>query len=341
MNVTDRNGLLLGGHWIVDISKRIDRWPTPETLCVIDRIEETNGGAAFNMACDLARLLPGTPLHGVGMIGDDAPGRWVLDTCKKWGVHVDGIIVNPKESTSFTDVMTEKESGRRTFFHMPGANAQLAEKHFDLSQFNSKIFYLAYLGLLDSLDSLDKDGRSGASRLFARASELGMITAADLVSVPNDRLSAQVAPCLPGLDILFANEWEAAKLLGEDENQDGVPDVHWIEKMAKSLLEKGVRQSVVIHFSGGAVCASRSDRIFRRGAVKVPAGEIVGTVGAGDAFAGGFLTGVHEGMETSECLELAVCAAAVSLGAITCSDALRPWKECLAFGQKYGFASLI
>jgi hypothetical protein len=47
--------------------------------------------------------------------------------------------------------------------------------------------------------------------------------------------------------------------------------------------------------------------------------------------------GLHEGWELQRCLELAMCAAAASLRAITCSASIEPWQQCLAFGNKLGF----
>jgi len=72
-------------------------------------------------------------------------------------------------------------------------------------------------------------------------------------------------------------------------------------------------------------------------AVRVPSKMIAGTAGAGDAFGAGFLLGLHEGRETPDCLELAVCAAAASLRDATCSASVEPWQNCLALGRQLGF----
>jgi sugar/nucleoside kinase (ribokinase family) len=69
----------------------------------------------------------------------------------------------------------------------------------------------------------------------------------------------------------------------------------------------------------------------------MPANLIVGTAGAGDAFSAGFLLGLHEGWDFQRSLELAVCAAAVSLRDATCSGAVETWQNCLALGRKLGF----
>jgi sugar/nucleoside kinase (ribokinase family) len=69
----------------------------------------------------------------------------------------------------------------------------------------------------------------------------------------------------------------------------------------------------------------------------MPATEIVGTAGAGDALAAGILLGLHEDWPLPRCLELGVCAAAASLRDGTCSQAIESVEACLALGHRHGF----
>ena len=82
------------------------------------------GGPGLNMAVDLARLGCGFG-QLVGLVGDDAHGRLALDTCAALGIDTAGVGVLPGMSTSYTDVMIERSTGRRTFFHFQGANGRL------------------------------------------------------------------------------------------------------------------------------------------------------------------------------------------------------------------------
>jgi sugar/nucleoside kinase (ribokinase family) len=330
----------LAGHWIVDVHKEIRHWPEPETLTEVLGVRESNGGAAFNVACGLARLLPGVPLSGVGLVGDDGPGRWLLEHCRQLGIGTAFLHARAGAATSFTDVMTERGTGRRTFFHLPGANALLAERDFPATPEAGKIFYLGYLGLLETLDYLDADGRNGASRLIERFASAGFLTCADLVSAPNPDLAAQVGPCLVHLDYLFTNEWEGARLLGTvlPKGNRIAPDQAL--RMASAILALGVRRAVVLHFPKGAVLVARDGTMLTQGAVEVPAAAVAGTAGAGDAFAAGFIAGLHEDLDPDACLEAAVCAAAASLGSITCSDAILPLDEVLRTGRHRGFRRL-
>ena len=76
-----RQGIICGGSIVVDVNKVIDRLPPAEELAVIQSETADTGGPGLNMAVDLARLGCGFPVQLVGLVGDDAHGRLVLDTC--------------------------------------------------------------------------------------------------------------------------------------------------------------------------------------------------------------------------------------------------------------------
>ena len=76
-----RQGIICGGSIVVDVNKVIDRLPPAEELAVIQSETADTGGPGLNMAVDLARLGCGFPVQLVGLMGDDAHGRLVLDTC--------------------------------------------------------------------------------------------------------------------------------------------------------------------------------------------------------------------------------------------------------------------
>jgi sugar/nucleoside kinase (ribokinase family) len=330
---TSRRGFLAGGNWIVDHVKMIDVWPAQDALANISAQSEGNGGGAYNVTKNLAKLGGGFPLAGVGLIGRDADGESILRDCEDHGIDHSGIEQTMVAPSSYTDVMTVSGTGRRTFFHQHGANALLDETHFDLSTTTARIFYLGYLCLLKTLDLLDTDGRTKASRLLEQAGGLGMTTVADLVSNETGDFSAIVNPSLPHLDYLFLNEYELARLVGGEASR--IPAQ--LEKQAREVLGRGVRHAVIVHWPEGALCVCKEGAATLQAAVRMPASAIVGAAGAGDAFSAGFLLGLHEGWPLQGSLELGVCAAAASLRHATCSAAVESRQNCLALGAELGF----
>jgi sugar/nucleoside kinase (ribokinase family) len=250
------------------------------------------------------------------------------------------LVRTPEAPTSYTDVMTVEATGRRTFFYQKGANALFGDEDCRLEDFPARIFHLGYFGLLDRLDGTAEDGRNGHERLLDRASELGFLTSADLVSREGRDFGRWVVPVLPHLDYLFLNELEAQMLSGIAARGVKHPecvDPEKLEAQARHAIGGGVRRAVIVHCADAVVAVTAQGGVHRQASVRVPPARIRGAAGAGDALSAGVLFGVHEGWTIGQCLELGVCTAAKSLEDPTCSAGLRPWRECLESGRSLGF----
>jgi sugar/nucleoside kinase (ribokinase family) len=229
--------------------------------------------------------------------------------------------------------MTVEDTGRRTFFHHRGANRLLARHHFDFNGTSARLFYLGYLMLLDTLDERDTSGRSGASRVLEAARHAGLTTVVDLVSVEHADFRRTVLSALPWVDHMIINEVEAGNLLGETLPDD---DRARLEEAADRILALGVGEAVVIHSPAGGVAASRTEGTHAQGSVLLPRGLFRGSNGAGDAFAAGYLHGLHEGWALPRRLRLAVGTAACSLMDPAPSAGIRGHDACLELSAIYG-----
>lgn len=333
-----RKGIIAGGNWIIDQVKVIDTYPVQEALANILAEYTSNGGSAYNILTDLSKLKVPFPLEGVGLVGDDFRGDLILADCQAMGVDSRQLRKVSEASTSYTDVMSVRSSGQRTFFHHRGANALLDPCDFNLEASQCRIFHLGYILLLDQLDKIDQEGMSGAAYVLKNAREMGFVTSADLVSEDSDRFRRIVPPALPFIDYLFVNEYEAKKLTGIN-TLDGNETISWEAcfRAALAILDLGVQKWVIIHFPQGIVAVNKDRKPVFQAAINLPSDKIAGTVGAGDAFAAGVLTGVHEGWDMPDCLRLGACSAATSLFAATSSDGVQPVEECLKLPERYGY----
>jgi sugar/nucleoside kinase (ribokinase family) len=333
-----RRGLLAGGNWIIDQVKIIDAYPQPEHVCYIQAQHQGSGGSPYNVLLDLARSGVKFPLYAAGLVGKDPLGAQIIADCRKHRIDVSHLGTTAKAPTSFTDVMTERASGRRTFFHLRGANALWDGADLNFKRHPARIFHLAYLLLLDSLDLTDSTYGTKAGALLAAAQAAGMKTSVDVVSENRGRFATLVAPALKHVDYCILNEFEAGQTTGFSLREaDGRLNTVTVRHAAGALLQKGVRELVVIHFPEGAFARTRrGDDTWQR-AVKVPAKHIAGTAGAGDAFCAGVLLGLHEAWELSRCLHTGVCLAAASLADPTCTAGVKSLGASLALAKKFGF----
>jgi sugar/nucleoside kinase (ribokinase family) len=337
-----RRGLLAGGNWIIDQVKLIDVYPQREQLANISRQAQGTGGAPYNVLINLALLGAPFPLFAAGFVGKDALGDAILADCRKHGIECKGLRAIGDAPTSYTDVMTEESAGRRTFFHLRGANALWHGEDLDFSKVKARIFHLGYLLLLDALDEADAKFGTKAARLLATAQDAGLKTSVDVVSEDSDRFPKIVMPALRHVDYCILNEIEAGKTTGFRIRQtDGRLDTVGLRHAAGALLQQGVRELVVIHFPEGGFARTRKGDDFWQPSLKVPDKQIAGAAGAGDAFCAGVLFGLHEGWDLAQCLQTAVCVAAASLSDPTCTGGMKPLQACLALGKKFGYRSTL
>lgn len=337
-NATKRRGFLAGGNWIIDQVKLIDAFPHPESLANISSQSQGTGGSPYNVLIDLAKLGVRLPLHAAGLVGQDALGQAILADCKRHRIDTTHLRPTPKAPTSYTDVMTEKGHGRRTFFHLRGANALWTGADLDFKKTKAAIFHLGYLLLLDSLDAADARYGTKAARLLAKAQAAGLKTCVDVVSENSDRFPRIVGPALKHVDYCILNELEAGNTSGFKIRQpDGTLDTVALRHAAGALLQCGVRQLVVIHFPEGGFARTAKGDDFWQSSLQLPENYIAGTAGAGDAFCAGVLLGLHEGWNLPRSLQTGVCVAAASLADPTCTGGVKSLKTCLALANKFGY----
>ena len=317
--MTERKGICCSGNWIVDRVKTVDVWPQEETLANILDEETGTGGAACNVSIDLSRFELGLQISGIGVVGQDADGRRILADCEAAGIDTRFLHTTDDAPTAYTDVMTIRDSGRRTFFHNRGANALLSPEHYPLDELSCRILTLGYLLLLDRMDEEDTEYGTRAARVLAGCRERGILTVVDVVSEDSDRFARVVTPALGHVDYLVINEIEAARTTGTEIRHGGMLDREALEKAAGILIGSGVREAVVLHTPEAAFGLKASGEGTWRAAHILPEGFIRGSAGAGDAFFSGIVAGVHEGWDLGESLGFANAAAASCLRHPTCT----------------------
>ena len=191
---SSRRGLLAGGNWIIDQVKLVDVYPQREQLANIRSQYQGTGGAPYNVLLDVAKAGADFPLSAAGLVGRDSLGDAILEDCRKHQIETRFLRSSPEAPTSYTDVMTEESDGRRTFFHLRGANALWRGEDLDFGKAKASIFHLGYLLLLDALDEKDPKFGTRAARMLSAAQEAGLRTSVDVVSEDSDRFAQIVSP---------------------------------------------------------------------------------------------------------------------------------------------------
>ena len=327
-----RKGIISAGNWIIDHLKVIDNFPDRGNLSTITTVVgNALGGCSHNVLVDLARLQTGLPLWAGGIVGNDSDGAYIMDEIRKYGIDDSFMSVRDGVTTSFTDVMSEMNTGARTFFHYRGANALLDYPDFINMDTSARIFHLGYLLLLDTLDSPDAEFGTVAAKVLHLLKSKGYETSVDVVSEQGDRFRKIVTPSLKYTDYIIFNEVEAEACTSiKLRNTDGLCRDN-LAKSAKYLFQQGVARMVVIHFPEGGF-AMRSDGVHAFvDSYPVSSSEIKSTVGAGDAFCAGVLYGIHEGWSLGGLLNFANANARFNLLSESSTGGAVPLQEVHAY----------
>lgn len=311
-----REGITLAGNILVDYVKMVEKFPDMGMLATIVSESLAVGGAVPNTGIDVKRLDKNLPVHVYGKVGDDDKGRYVVSVMEKEGLDVSGVKITKTAPTSYSDVITVKGTGERTFFHNRGANAEFCPDDVDLKSVKGKILHVGYLMLLDSFDKLDENGNTPMAGFLKRAREEGIKTSIDLVSESSGNFNKVAKAALPYCDYVIINEIEAGQIAGISprDDKDNLIDEN-VEKILKKLFDMGVKEKVIVHCPEKGFALDKNGKYTAVASIKLPKGFIKGSVGAGDAFCAGSLYGIYNGYSDEELLAFA------NLVAINCLSA--------------------
>lgn len=281
-------------------------------LCQVERIIEDGeapirnfvlspGGSAANTVYGLAKL--GVKTGFVGAVGEDDDGDALVGSLELAGVDVTGIRTKPDADTG--KVISLSDSlGRRSLYVLPGANNLLAAEDIDMKYLNrAKLVHISAFADTRQLDVSIRTVKDLATSVKVSFAPGALYAGLGL---------KRIASILEKTHVLFINRDEVRQLTGQD-----------IMPGARSLLKTGCK-IVVVTLGGGTKLKSGRKTITAASYVAsgkdeyfVPLApermKIVDTLGAGDAFAAGFLYGLLNDKTLDECGRLGDLVARFSM----------------------------
>ena len=331
----ERKGITIAGNILTDIVKNIDCYPQVGMLSNISSVTRAVGGCAPNTAIDLSRIDPSVPLSVIGCIGDDEYGRYVISQMQRCNIDTSGVKITDAAPTSFSDVMS-LPSGDRTFFHARGANALFSPDDVDISGLTCNILHIGYILLLDRFDAPDEEYGTVMARFLHQVQQAGIRTSIDVVSDSSADYPNHIIPALKYCDYVIINEIECCSIWNLDpRREDGKLNVAVVKEAMRRTMECGGCEKVIVHSKESGFCLNRGGEMTVVPSLLIPASEIKGSVGAGDAFCAGCLYGIYHHYSDQEMLEFASAAAACNLFAENAVDGMRSRQEILQVMHHY------
>ena len=336
-----RNGICVAGTLLADVFHKVPTYPGEGMLVSAESSGFSIGGTG-NILLDLAKLDPALKVNAIALLGCDSTADNILSALSNY-INIRTDLIKKEGETSRTLVFNSADTKQRTFFFIPESSDRFSIDHIDFDKIDSKIFLLEYLLLLKTVDSPDPEYGTHGARILAEAKRRGMITSIDVVSEAGDRAKSIVTAALKYTDVCCINELEASAVTGVPVSELCSDDEKIADKAAERAIEglkkAGVSKWIVIHkkeCAWGIDIDSATPCIEKLASLKLPAGYVKGSTGAGDAFLSGILYGVHEGYTLRDSMRLARAAAAASLSENNGTDGMRPLAEVIKLNDLYG-----
>lgn len=280
--------LLVIGDAKPDLIVSVDRLPSfGEGERLVERSVLALGGSGGIAACGAAAL--GLRVAFAGAVGDDAFGRFVVETLGAHGVDTSGVVERPGTPTGVSVIL--KRGEQEAVLTAPGTVSDLGADEVDRDLLGAcRHVHVASYYLQEAI-------RPGLRDLFDEAHRAGASTSIDPNRDPTGNWDGGLLDLLSSTDVLFANSVEVREITGVDD----------VDVAAEALAERGA--VVAVKFGQGGGLAMWGDEVVRSEAIPT---EVVDTTGGGASFAAGFLAGRLHGWSLDRCLALAVACASLS-----------------------------
>ncbi len=293
------------GQCCVDYLTVIDRYPEEDAKCEFERLLVQGGGPVATALVCLSRL--GRRTAVVGRVGDDPFGEFIRRGLIAEGVDVAFLETVPGKTSQFAFIAANPNTASRTIFWTRSTAGEVWRERLPLA-------------LIREAEVLHLDGLMEKSSLAAAAMarEAGRTVVLDAGTLrPHSLELARLVDHL---------------VVGEPFAREFAPDLP-PEEAVKRLFELGPKAAVITLGGRGSVGYDGRE-VIRMPAFEV---EVVDTTGAGDAFHGGYIHALLDGLDLEERMRIASAVAAISITALGGRTALpdeRALKAFLAAGPK-------
>ncbi len=280
-----------------------------------DHYTRAVAGAEVNVAVALARL--GYRTGWISRVGDDPLGSYILTTLQGEGIDTGRVVRDPHHPTGFQLKSRVREGNPEVVYYRRGSAASHLEPDAEDDAYIGGARHLHVTGIPPALSA---SCRRYTYHAIEQARTAGMTVSFD----PNVRPT------------LWASETEMRNVLN-----DIAVQADWVlpglvegelltghtrpEEIASFYLDRGVKLVAVKAGEAGACLRTRDGKLITIGAFPV---EVVDTVGAGDGFAAGIISGLLDGLSPRLSLERANAIGAIAITARGDMDGM-PDREAL------------
>ncbi len=310
-----RPRILVVGSFVMDLIVSTEKFPVRGESVFGNGFINAPGGKGANQAVQAARL--GVSVKMVGAVGGDDFGRQLLSTAAQSQVDVSSVIT-ADAPTSIANVILEliqDGSTQNRIIIVPGANMSIKPHQIEFLKDEISSYDMVVLQL-----EIPMEINKIVARLACDAGVPVILNCAPYAPCDDDFLSCISCVC--------PNEHEAALLSGLNIENDDDINLTSVEKAAKVILNRGVKQVVITLGKSGAAFCDAERFIYKPAAQGITA---VDPTAAGDSFIGGFVTALCAGYSHGDALVFGNYVAAKTVTKVGAMPALPSLTEIIPY----------
>ncbi len=270
----------------------------------VDKLHRKVAGNAANNAVGEARLGLKTAFYTV--LGNDGTGEFILETLKKEGINLDFATLDHRKETNSSFVINYK--GERTIFvyHAP--------RSYSLPKI-PKSEWMYYTSLGPKHERLNSQ--------IVRYIKQNKVKLAYNPGTYQLRAGfKQMQEVLKVTHVIFINKEEAASIVGPQ---------HDLRHYLMAIHKTGPKIVVITDGQNGSFVFD-GEKFWQMGILNTP---VIERTGAGDAFASGFIAGMHHHKSIPIAMCWGTCNSSSVIMKYGPQDGLLHYKEMVAFHKKY------
>jgi len=260
--------------------------------------EKHAAGAEANFAIGMTRM--GFKAGIITRVGDDEFGRYIINVLRSEGVDISRVKTDPKAPNGVYFIQRDYPIPGKSnvlYYRKGSAASKMSVTDVDPDYIKqAKLLHLT--GITPALSASCK---KACLRALDIASEAKVAVSFDtnirLALWNKQKAKKTLIPMLKKANIVLIKPQDAEILIGKRET----------DEIAEEILSMGT-ETVVVKLSEEGATAFRSGKSVKTPAFKVP---IVDVIGAGDAFAAGFISSLMRGCDLEEALEVGNAAGAL------------------------------
>ena len=303
-----------------DINLFMERLPRKGEEVPVKDIQRVSGGTAANVSVAAARILGENKVAFIGALGEDSIGETQVKVLQEEGVDTSGILMIPGEESgqAYISISEDGANEIHTYF---GANLRITGDHISDPERIELIKTAKVCVIMDPPIET-------AKRMAEECRKHGVKVIWDPGVFAEEGLDALI-PTLKNVDYFILNNIEYENLLGTSDPKTVANELERASDGITSIIKHGAEGCVLCE-ADGTIIQMEAAPLSKMGL------KVVNTVGCGDAFIGGFASGLVDGQSHIEALRRASAAGSYKAtkietrggpGKEQLNQVLRLWKE--------------